>query len=154
MVWLKKCGRNPIGFRQWGIHKLKDNMIACYSKGLFTPNGQLFDIGISTRNVIDNMIQGMKIIECGGTSEADNGNGSLMRVLPLAFVRDKYNNQEYIKLIEDVSSVTHGHKRSKLACIIYVLLAFNLYRGWIRKKHSIVQFAWFLMSVVKSTKLN
>lgn len=111
------------------IEKLKDNMIACYLKGLFTPNGKLFDIGISTRNAIGNMIQGMKPIECGGTSEADNDNGSLMRVLPLAFVRDKYNNQEYIKLIEDVSSVTHGHKRSKLACIIYVLLASNLYRG-------------------------
>lgn len=111
------------------LEKLKDNMIACYSKGLFTPNGQLFDIGISTRNAINNMIQGMKSIECGGTLEIDNGNGSLMRVLPLAFVRDKYNNQEYIKLIEEVSSVTHGHKRSKLACIIYVLLASNLYRG-------------------------
>lgn len=111
------------------IEKLKDNMIACYSKGLFTPNGQLFDIGISTRNAIGNMIQGMKPVECGGTTEADNGNGSLMRVLPLAFIRDRYNIQEYIKLIEDVSSVTHGHKRSKLACIIYVLLASNLYRG-------------------------
>ena len=34
-----------------------------------------------------------------------------------------------MRLIEDVSSVTHGHNRSKLACIIYVLFASNLYRG-------------------------
>lgn len=111
------------------VERLKDNMIACYSKGMFTPSGQLFDIGISTRNAIINLISGIKPTECGGILETDNGNGSLMRVLPLAFVRDKYNDQEYIKLIEEVSSVTHGHKRSKLACIIYVLLASNLYRG-------------------------
>jgi len=111
------------------IEKLKDNMIACYSNGMFTPGGQLFDIGISTRDAIVNMISGEKPTECGGVLESDNGNGSLMRVLPLAFVRERYNTQEYIKLVEDVSSVTHGHKRSKLACILYVFFASNLYAG-------------------------
>ena len=111
------------------IGELKKNMIDCYKKGIFTPRGQLFDIGISTSNAINNMIRGINPIECGGIEENDNGNGSLMRVLPLAFVRDNYSNQEYVRLIEDVSSVTHGHDRSKLACVIYVLFASNLYRG-------------------------
>lgn len=111
------------------IGELKKNMIDCYKKGIFTPRGQLFDIGISTSNAINNMIRGINPIECGGIEENDNGNGSLMRVLPLAFVRDNYSNQEYVRLIEDVSSVTHGHNRSKLACVFYVLFASNLYRG-------------------------
>lgn len=111
------------------VVELKNNMIDCYKKGLFTPRGQLFDIGISTGNAINNMMRGINPIECGGVEENDNGNGSLMRVLPLAFVRDRYGSQEYVRLIEDVSSVTHGHNRSKLACVIYVLFASNLYRG-------------------------
>lgn len=111
------------------IGELKKNMIDCYKKGIFTPRRQLFDIGISTSNAINNMIRGINPIECGGIEENDNGNGSLMRVLPLAFVIDNYSNQKYMRLIEDVSSVTHGHDRSKLACVVYVLFASNLYRG-------------------------
>lgn len=111
------------------VGELKNNMIDCYKKGIFTPRGQLFDIGISTANAINNMIRGINPVECGGVEENANGNGSLMRVLPLAFVRDNYSSQEYVRLIEDISSVTHGHIRSKLACVIYVLFASNLYRG-------------------------
>ena len=35
-----------------------------------------------------------------------------------------------VQLIEDVSSLTHRHKRSKLACIIYVVFASQLYKGF------------------------
>lgn len=111
------------------IERLKDNMVSCCSKGIFTTNGQLFDIGISTQNAIDNMRRGIAPAECGGKNESDNGNGSLMRVLPLAFIRSGYTDQEYISLIENVSSVTHGHNRSKLACVLYVIFASNLYSG-------------------------
>jgi len=68
-------------------------------------------------------------LECGEDGERSNGNGSLMRILPLAFVRPIYKDCEFIKLIEDVSSLTHAHPRSKLACIIYVHFASQLFAG-------------------------
>lgn len=112
------------------LEQLKKNMIAYYRSGLFTPRGQMFDIGNSTRHAIENMELGVPTVECGGTAERDNGNGSLMRVLPLAFLKGKEKDAKFIQLIEDVSSLTHRHKKSKLACIIYVVFASQLYNGF------------------------
>ena len=112
------------------LERLKKNMIAYYKEGLFTPRGQMFDIGNSTRYAIENMERGIPAVECGGSSQQDNGNGSLMRILPLAYLRGKKKDEEVIKLIEDVSSLTHRHKRSKFACVFYVIFASQLYNGF------------------------
>lgn len=112
------------------LEQLKKNMIAYYKNGLFTPRGQMFDIGNSTRYAIENMERGIPAVECGGSTQQDNGNGSLMRILPLAYLRGKKKDEEYVQLIEDVSSLTHRHKRSKLACIIYVIFASQIYNGF------------------------
>jgi len=111
------------------LDRLSKNMIGFYQKGMFTPNGVVFDIGNSTAEAIQRMIAGVHPTRCGGVTSMDNGNGSLMRILPLAFVRPIYKDCEFIKLIEDVSSLTHAHPRSKLACIIYVHFASQLFAG-------------------------
>ena len=115
-----------VGFSQ---EKLKENMIYFYTRGKFTPHGEVFDIGNATRDAIHNMIQGIPPVDCGGKREKDNGNGSLMRILPLAFVSKSYTDEELIKLVENVSSFTHAHDRSKFACIFYVKLAAELFVG-------------------------
>ncbi|WP_256097197.1 ADP-ribosylglycohydrolase family protein [Brachyspira hampsonii] len=64
--------------------------------------------------------------------EYSNGNGSLMRILPIAFYIKKYfdcelfENSEVIEIIYNVSSLTHSHKRSLIACVIYTSIALNL----------------------------
>ena len=63
---------------------------------------------------------------CGGRSESSNGNGSLIRILPLAYYLKNTESLEKIRIIEEVSALTHAHKRSKLACIIYTEMALNL----------------------------
>jgi len=96
---------------------------------LWTPNGSVFDIGTTTLQAIGRIKAGNDPLKCGGRSKNDNGNGSLMRILPLAFyLRDEQPARKN-KIIAEVSSITHQHKRSKLACIIYVELAVNLLRG-------------------------
>ena len=48
-----------------------------------------FDYGITTRMAIDRYhFENKDPLKCGGTSERDNGNGSLMRILPLAYIKD------------------------------------------------------------------
>ena len=66
-----------------------------------------------------------KPLESGGTTEWDNGNGSLMRILPVClylFERQKSLNisdDEVIDIVHNCSALTHAHIRSKLACGIY-----------------------------------
>lgn len=111
------------------IEKLKNNFIDFYLKGKFTPYGKLFDIGISTRNAIEKMINEIEPTKCGGASEMDNGNGSLMRALPIAYISSCLTDTELIKLVENVSAMTHAHPRSKLACLFYIKLASYLISG-------------------------
>jgi len=113
----------------FSMDKLAENFVKYYRNALFTPNGEMFDIGISTKNAINKFIHGEEPVKCGGSTEKDNGNGSLMRILPLAYLRRKYNAEQMIELAENVSSITHAHNRSKLACIIYVEFASQLIQG-------------------------
>ena len=77
-----------------------------------------FDIGNTTRNGLYNFKNGAEPIKSGGNQPRDNGNGSLMRILPLAFIPDI----DY-ETIENVSSLTHGHGRSKISCVLYIEIA-------------------------------
>ncbi len=84
--------------------------------GAYTPFGRAYDIG----NTCYLAIQTGKGQEC----EWSNGNGSLMRIIPLAFV-DGITDKE----IEEVSAITHAHPRSKEGCVYYVRIAKGLLAG-------------------------
>lgn len=110
----------------YSVDNLSKKFIKYYREGYMTPHEEVFDIGNTTRVSIEKMIQGVRPIECGGKSPDENGNGSLMRVLPLAYYTKRMYFKDKIEIIEQVSSLTHAHKRSKLACIFYVELAIRL----------------------------
>ena len=107
----------------YSIQKAADNFVDFYKNGAFTPYGEVFDIGISTREAIEKMCGGESPVRCGGDSDLENGNGSLMRVLPLAFYGLRMEGPQLISLVEEVSSLTHRHRRSIFACILYVKFA-------------------------------
>lgn len=113
----------------YSIEKVAGNFVAFCEEDRFTPHGEVFDIGNATAVAIAKMGNGVNPVECGGIRDSDNGNGSLMRILPLAFYGRKMEEDALIKMIEDISSLTHRHKRSKLACIIYVIFAMQLLSG-------------------------
>ncbi len=72
-------------------------------------------------------------MKAGGADEYSNGNGSLMRVLPLALWH-RGSDAELIADAFDQSSVTHRHLRSKLCCALYCL--------WARRILQNVENAW------------
>ena len=96
--------------------------------GEYTPFGEVFDIGIATSRALMNYAKGMAPLESGGKTEWDNGNGSLMRILPIClylFERQKKvctSENESIYMIHAVSALTHAHVRSQIACGIYYFL--------------------------------
>ena len=89
----------------------------------YTPFGECFDMGITTRRALSRFKKGRKPIECGCKGFHDNGNGSLMRILPIAFI--KHTNYDIVKL----SSLTHAHEIACMSCRIYIQIADNLMHG-------------------------
>ena len=87
----------------------------------YTATDKLFDIGISTRKAISNFEKGNDAINCGTKGINENGNGSLMRILPFVYYL-KFSNlseEEKTTLINQASSLTHAHEISQLGCKIY-----------------------------------
>ena len=105
-----------------------------FKKGEYTPYGQAFDIGNGTRRALMRFEEGTPALECGGKSDHENGNGSLMRILPIVFyLRSKYgrdftSKDEAFQIIHNISALTHAHKRSKIACGIYISIASELFK--------------------------
>lgn len=83
---------------------------------------EMFDVGVQTQRAILNLRKGFPPLTAGPSDERNNGNGSLMRVLPLALWH-KGTDSELIADAFDQSAVTHGHLRSKLCCALYCLWA-------------------------------
>ncbi|MCB2379490.1 ADP-ribosylglycohydrolase family protein [Hymenobacter sp. BT635] len=99
--------------------------------GYWTPHGQVFDVGIATREAISRLRDGTAPEKAGGTREYDNGNGALMRILPLVFhpLWQRADGAERQRLTHRVCSLTHGHYRSTLGCYLYLEMAWGLLQG-------------------------
>lgn len=112
--------------------EIMDYFSRWFYQGDYTPHGEAFGIGTTTREAINRYSRGIHPLECGGKGEYDNGNGSLMRILPVLFyLQDRYgkdfkNQQSAFDLIHNISSLTHGHKRSLISCGIYICVASRL----------------------------
>ena len=102
------------------------NFLKWYRDNFWTARGDVFDIGMTTREAILRLEKGIQP-EKAGSKEADsNGNGSLMRILPLVFyVKDKPIHERF-EITRQVSSLTHGHIRSVIACFYYLEFALQL----------------------------
>lgn len=92
------------------------------SMGYMAVGGHVFDIGITTNQALSCLWSGVPATESGPRTEDSNGNGALMRVLPLALWH-KGTDAELVADARLSSVVTHGHLRSQLCCALYCLWA-------------------------------
>jgi ADP-ribosyl-[dinitrogen reductase] hydrolase len=121
----------------YDLQDLANRFINWYQKGYWTPHGKVFDIGIATSFAIRRLIDEYPPVMAGGASEDSNGNGSLMRILPLVFfIKDKPIGERF-KIIQDVSSLTHRHIRSVIACFYYTEFARLLLEG--KEKYTVFE---------------
>ena len=103
-------------------------LVAWQDAGHIAVDGHVYDVGIATSQAISNLRRGVPALEAGGTGDYDNGNGSLMRVLPLALWH-RGSDQELVTLAMQQSCVTHRHLRSQLCCALYCLWARRVLEG-------------------------
>ena len=113
-------------------NEIMDNFVMWLSNDDYTPTGEAFDVGRTCLTAIRNYCRkdAPPALECGLRDENSNGNGSLMRIHPAALFLNNYKNKnEAIEIIHNMSSITHAHERSKMACGIYAFLLWELLSG-------------------------
>ena len=111
---------------------IMDRFLLWVNKGEYTPTGTMFDIGHTCRKALmDYAMYDVEPTKAGQDGNRSNGNGSLMRILPIPFFchKRKLGKSEIIKICNDVSSLTHRHEISKLGCYIYTLFVMGLLDG-------------------------
>lgn len=110
-----------------GLHlgDFAGRLLRWYTEGYLAVDGHVFDVGIQTRQALQSLQAGASAATAGPANERANGNGSLMRVLPLALWH-RGSNDELFQLAMRQSLPTHGHLRSQLACGLYCLWARRL----------------------------
>jgi ADP-ribosyl-[dinitrogen reductase] hydrolase len=88
----------------------------------WTATGHTFDSGLTTFLALDTIrTDHTSAAESGCDGEDDNGNGSLMRILPVALYFSRLDPPAFLDRIHAVSAITHAHPRSKIGCGIYAL---------------------------------
>ena len=111
------------------LQRAADYFVAWEYKNFWTPHGKVFDVGMATHRAIARMARGIRPELAGGFDEGDNGNGSLMRILPLLFHLNNKPITERYALTKQVSSFTHAHIRSVIGCFYYLEFARELLAG-------------------------
>ncbi len=111
---------------------MMDRFCAWVNNGSYSATGVVFDIGITTKYAIMKY-QDEKVDAtlCGSNAISSNGNGSLMRMFPIAYYCffEKKEEKEIFSLVKEVSSMTHAHEISIMGCYLYTLYLIFLLEG-------------------------
>lgn len=106
-----------------------ERFVRWQQQGHWTARGNVFDIGNATASALYRIGGGTPAEQAGGTGEHDNGNGSLMRILPVSIAVAGDDEEALAEKLCRASAITHGHERSKLACVFHGLVVRRLLAG-------------------------
>jgi ADP-ribosyl-[dinitrogen reductase] hydrolase len=112
---LLACGRLD-------VEDLGRRLVAWQDRGYYAVDRQVFDVGIQTGRALQALRRGTPALQAGSTEERALGNGSLMRVLPLALWHHG-TDAELVADAQEQSRATHGHLRAQICCALYCLWA-------------------------------
>lgn len=120
----------------YDLQDISEKFIKWVDEAYWTAHDELFDIGITTSIAISRLKQ---IVDEGNLDELkrqkhygddrDNGNGSLMRIIPLLFYIKGKPIKEQFEIVWEVSALTHRHIRAAMSCMIYLKLSEKLLQG-------------------------
>jgi ADP-ribosylglycohydrolase len=113
----------------YNYEKILTNSLELFSEwlssGKWAVNNEVFDVGFTTRKAILKY-NNSKILDSGGSEIRDNGNGSLMRILPICIYVYSAKKEDRLLIVKGLSSLTHSHEISIIACLYYILFAINI----------------------------
>lgn len=106
------------------LDDIMSRFVAWIRNGEYTPFGEAFDIGMTCYDAVKMYERSGNVYTCGRDGERSNGNGSLMRIMPacLYAYANKLDRDEALKIIHEVSGLTHNHIRSHIGCGFYYFM--------------------------------
>jgi ADP-ribosylglycohydrolase len=107
----------------FNLDEIAVNFVKWKNENYWTATGEVFDIGDTTASAIDKIANGISPNNSGDEEEFSNGNGSLMRILPLVFTVKDYELEKRYEFTKQLSGITHAHTRSVMACFYYLEFA-------------------------------
>ncbi len=123
------CTADSLATHEFASADMGQRFLSWYNDGLWTAHGDVFDIGITTSRALDQIAQGVSAESAGGDQVSSNGNGSLMRILPVALRFANRRTNELLDKVHRVSAITHRHPRSQMACGFYALVVRDILNG-------------------------
>jgi len=114
----------------YDIEAIGKNFCKWLFEGHWTSTGFVFDAGITTFLSLDKIqSNGVSAKQSGCTHEDDNGNGALMRMLPVVLYFYKDGAERLIQRVHEIAAITHAHPRAQMGCGIYAFMARELLSG-------------------------
>lgn len=107
---------------------IMERFIRWDSNGEYTPFGKAYDQGMTCLDAIDRYSRIHKWSSCGRTGEHANGNGGLMRIMPVclyAAMKEKdgtLTEKEAVQAVHNATLLTHNHLRACTASGIYYFM--------------------------------
>lgn len=111
------------------LNVIGQNFVRWHRKGYWSAHGKIFDIGGITWRALSRIHSGVAPEMAGDDGDWSNGNGSLMRILPLLFYVAGKPPAERYRLTQQVSALTHRHVRSVISCFICLEFAGYIMHG-------------------------
>ena len=111
---------------------LMERFIRWWKLAEYTATDEVFDIGNTTRkSLMAYDIYHIPAEDCGQSKSIDNGNGSLMRIIPIILYLnstscDILDTEEKLDIVHKASALTHAHEYSKTSCGIYYFILTEL----------------------------
>lgn len=105
---------------RFDVEDFARRLVAWHDRGYLAVDGHVFDVGGQTSRALRTIARGVPVLEAAPRGETSNGNGSLMRVLPLALLH-RGSDPELVRDARLSSRPTHPHLRSQVACALWCL---------------------------------
>ncbi|MEQ8819065.1 MAG: ADP-ribosylglycohydrolase family protein [Sumerlaeia bacterium] len=128
MLCLTQALTETGGAGEWW-RRAADLFRAWYDEALWTPHGEVFDIGVTTAGALRRYGSVADPREAGATDQHSNGNGSLMRTMPVALFWHHGSFADLAQAASVASRLTHAHPRSVGACVVYCAMVRALLAG-------------------------
>ncbi len=123
------CTTDSLLRHDFDTEDIGHRFVQWYRERLWTPWGKVFDVGATTAQALGRIANGVRAEVAGSNDEYSNGNGSLMRILPVALRFASESMKVLLDRVHRASAITHRHPRSQMACGLYALVTRQLLSG-------------------------
>jgi ADP-ribosylglycohydrolase len=126
---LTLCTVESLSNTEFDPADMGERFVRWYQDGLWTATGEVFDVGVTTSEGLGRILNGVRAEVAGSDAQNSNGNGSLMRILPVAIRFSGLETAELLRRVHTASAITHRHFRSQMACGLYALVVQGLLKN-------------------------